>query len=229
MSVAGSREEFIQRMATALGERIPNPPTEAQIRRYFQTLRGNPQDALDAYVGYATNFFVHVDNSRNPRSDVVYPGGTGRNICDNFAEVLARRSEGNRHVIDCRGFSVMAVTLLTEAGFTSPTYMIAIPPSATGDAWQGHVFVRMTSPDGTRIYIGNNRIYNSPSGAVERLAGWSPEDSLNARYGIGDTYQEALEDAIDIVESRDDDPMSDPSRIAPLRARRFSVPSLRME
>jgi hypothetical protein len=230
MSVASNRDEFIQRIATALEEEVGNSPTQDQVRRYFRTLRGSSQSAIEAYEGYATHFFVHVDNSRNPGSNVIYPGGAGgRNTCDNLTEVLARRSEGGRHVIDCRGFSVMGIELLQEAGFTSPLYMIAIPPSATGDSWLGHVFVRIASPDGSRLYIGNNHIYTSPSGAVERLAGWSPQDSLNVRYAYGDTYQEALEEAVDIVETRDDYPMSDSSRVAPLSPRRSGVPSLRME
>jgi len=229
MSVASNREEFVQRMTTALEEEASNPPTQDQVRRYFRTLRGRTQDALEAYEGYATLFFVHVGDSSNPGSNVVYPGGAGgRNTCDSLAEVLARRSEGSRHVVDCRGFSVMAIELLREAGFSSPSYMIAVPPSATGDSWQGHVFIRINSSDGSQIYIGNNRIHASASGAVEHLAGWSPQDSTNVRYGFGDTYQEALEDAIDIVDTRDDDPLSDPSAIAPLAPRRSPSPSVRM-
>ena len=229
MSVAINKEEFVSRMSEALGEEVSQSPTEDQIRRYFRTLINNSQDAIDAYIGYASLFFVHVGQSHNPRADVVYPGGSGRDICDSFSEVLARREERGRHIIDCRGFSIMGVGLMREAGFGSVQYMIAVPPSATGDSWQGHVFVRMSSPDGRRIYLGNNHIYNSPSGAVEGLAGWSPEASLNVRYGVGDTYQEALEDAIDLVRERDEDPSSDDSVVAPLSARRSRTPTLREE
>ena len=228
MSVASNREEFIERMTAALEEEASNPPTQDQVRRYFRMLRGRTQDALEAYEGYANLFFVHVGDSRNPGSNVVYPGGAGgRNTCDSLTEVLARRSEGSRHVIDCRGFSVMGIELLQEAGFSSPLYMLAVPPSATGDSWQGHVFIRITSSDGSQIYVGNNRIHVSASSAVEHLAGWSPQDSTNVRYGYGDTYQEALEDAMDVVETRDADPSSDPSAIAPLAPRRSPSPAVR--
>jgi hypothetical protein len=229
MSVASNKEEFASRMSEALVEEVSQSPTADQIRRYFRTLSGNSQDAIDAYIGYASLFFVHVGQSRTPGADVVYPGGSGRDVCDGFSEVLARREERGRHVIDCRGFSVMGVELLREAGFGSVQYMIAVPPSATGDSWQGHVFVRMVGPDGRRIFLGNNHIYDSPSGAVEGLAGWSPEASLNVHYGVGDTYQEALENATDFVRERDEEPLSDDSVVAPFSARRSATPTLREE
>ncbi|MGB9595597.1 MAG: hypothetical protein ACPL7B_04875, partial [Candidatus Poribacteria bacterium] len=168
MSVATSKEEFVARMREALGENITNPnnPSEDQVRRYFRTLRDRTQDAIDAYEGYATLFFIHVDNSSNPNATVTYPGGAGRRICDNFSEVLARRSENGRHVIDCRGFAVMGVTLLMEAGFQFSRYMVAIPPTATTPGeWMGHTIAEMGTPDGRRVYIGNSRVYSHAADA----------------------------------------------------------------
>lgn len=232
MSVARNKDEFVSRMREALGENITNPnnPSEEQVRRYFRTLNGRTQDAIEAYEGYATLFFIHVDNSSNPNNTVTYPGGAGDGVCDNFAEVLSRNSENGRHVIDCRGFAVMGVTLLMEAGFRFSRYMIAIPPSArTPGEWTGHVIAEMITPDGRRVYIGNNRIHPYAANAVSHLAGWSPDDEINVRYGSGNTIREATDDADEIVTQRSRNPLSDPSIIAPLRSRRSFVPPLSRE
>ncbi len=226
MSVARDKEEFASRMREALGERITNPnnPSEAQVRRYFRSLRGRTQDAIDAYEGYATLFFVHSQYSSNPDTVVTYPGGAGGGICDNFREVLARRLENGRHVIDCRGFAVMGVTLLTEAGFQFSRYMVAIPPTATTTGeWTGHVIAEMITPDGQRVYVGNNRVHQSASSAVHNLAGWSPDDVANVSYGSGDTIQEATSNADEIVANRRQIP------IGTLRARQPFVPPLPRE
>lgn len=228
MSVARNKDEFVSRMRDALGENIANPndPSEEQVRRYFRTLNGRTQDAIDAYEGYASLFFIHLERSRNPDATVVYPGGPGgRDVCDSFAEVRARGSENGRHVIDCRGFAVMGVELLSEAGFQFSSYMIAIPPTAiTPGEWTGHVIAEMITPDGRRVYVGNDRVHSFAANAISNLTGWSPDDTINVIYARGDTIQEATDDADEIVRRRSEDPLS---RMGGLRSRPSFVPPLR--
>jgi hypothetical protein len=225
MSVATNKEEFVARMAEALGEAITNPnnPSEDQVRRYFRTLNGRTQDAIDAYEGYASLFYIHVAQSGNPHATVTYPGGAGGRLCDSLAEVHARRSESGRHVIDCNGFAVMGVTLLADAGFQFSRYMVAVPPGAITEDWSGHIFAEMIA-DGRRIYVGNDDIHDSPSGAVEGIIGWSPDDEVNVRYGSGDTIQEATDDADEIVATRRESPQSDPSSLGLFHSRRSLSP-----
>lgn len=226
MSVATTRNEFIERMEGALdGETVSNPPTEAQIRQYFRTLTSNPQDALDAYRGYASLFFVHVEQSNNPNATVVYPGGAGGNVCDSLSEVFARGQQGGRRVIDCRGFIVIASSLLQEAGFQFRGYMIAIPPDATGEVWAGHAIVEMSHSETGSVFIGNNHIYFSAAGAVERVSGWDPDDSPNARFASGDTYEETLEEAREMVRRRDSEALPGDG-LSGFRARRTFAPSI---
>jgi len=224
MSVVTSKEEFVARMAEALEEAIttPNNPSGDQVRRYFRTLNGRTQDAIDAYEGYASLFYIHVAQSGNPQATVTYPGGAGGRLCDSFAEVHARRSESGRHVIDCNGFATMGVTLLTEAGFQFSRYMVAVPLSAITEDWSGHIFAEMIA-DGRRIYLGNDDIIFSPAEAVVGIAGWSPEDEVNAEYGSGDTIQEAIDDADEIVATRRESPHSDHG-LGLLRTRRSPSP-----
>jgi hypothetical protein len=226
MSVATNKEEFVARMTEALGEGITNPnnPSEEQVRRYFRTLNGRTQDAIDAYEGYASLFYIHVASSNNPHASVTYPGGSGGQ-CDSFAEVHARQSQSGRHVIDCRGFAVMGVALLTEAGFQFSRYMVAVSPSAITEDWAGHIFAEMIA-DGRRIYLGNDDIIFSPAEAVVGIAGWSPEDEVNAEYGSGDTIQEAIDDANEIVATRRESPHFDPSSLGLFHSRRSPSPSV---
>jgi len=225
MSVASTRQEFVERVRTALREEVSDPPSSDQIRQYFRSLSNNSQDAIDAYKGYASLYYIHVSRSRHPGATVTYPGGTGRD-CDSWAEVLARPMENGRHVIDCRGFVVMGVTLLREAGFQFSRYMVAVPPNALQEEWQGHVFAEMTSSSGQTIYVGNDDIHYSAAEAVEGLAGWSPNDEVNVRYGSGDTFQEAVEEADQIVRGRIAHPRSDVNVVAPFSGRsRFSPPT----
>jgi hypothetical protein len=223
MSVASTRQEFVERVRTALGEEVSDPPSSDQILRYFRSLSNSPQDAIDAYKGYASLYYIHIDSSSHPGATVTYPGGTGRD-CDSWAEVVARPMENGRHIIDCRGFVVMGVTLLREAGFQFSRYMVAVPPSALQEGWQGHVFAEMTSASGQAIYVGNDDIHYSAAGAVEGLAGWSPDDEVNVRYGSGDTIQEAVEEADQIVRGRIAHPLSDVNVVAPLIGRRSISP-----
>ena len=232
MRTVFTQRDFVARMAETLSEEINEQnPSSDQLLRYFRSFSNDSQAAINAYEDYASLYHIHVGQSSDPNATVTYPGGAGIGTCDNFSEVLARSVENGMHVIDCRGFAVMAVILLREAGFRSPQYMIAVPPSATQPGnWQGHIFVRLThSSSGQVIYVGNNHVHDSPAGAVEGLAGWSPDDEVNVLYGIGDTYQESVEHADEIVQRRHDAPLSDVRVIDPLRGRHTFSPPVREE
>lgn len=226
MNVARSVDDFIEQMRTVLNETDVDPQSGEQIRRFFSALNGRPEDALNAYVGYATLFYRHVQSVGSSTADVVYPGGPGNNYCDSWNEVLSIASDGNgRRVIDCEGFAVMAVELLGLAGYQFRNYIIPISPSLTGNSWDGHIFVELRNA-GTSVFMGNNRTYSTASGATEVIAGWSPTDAVNARYACGQTIREAVEAAQQIIDTRAEDPMSDVRVVAPLSPRCSRAPDV---
>lgn len=139
---------------------------------------------------------------------MVYPGGPS-DSCDSWEEVLAARVEDGNRTIDCEGYAVMGVTLLTIAGFQLVEYINAVPT----ERWFGnhHAIAYMRMPQGTRgfIYISNAQIYQSLNSALESV-GFDPAQT---RCGRGDTLREASDEAYWIhVNSRVDTVVDETTR-----------------
>lgn len=231
---ASTREEFIQQMRDALGEEIENPPTPDQLRRFFGTLNGRTQDAIEAFESYASLFLIHPTHTGDSDdASVTYWGGGSEQFFDGMDEEYpALLMMNEQYIVDCEGFANIGSELLQSAGFTFNQFIVAVPLRGriegeprryTGPRM--HVIAEL-SIGGRRRFISNNRVYNTPQGAVSDLAGWNAFDSTNVRFGRGPTVREAAHDAHSIIVERQSDRFH-VDRVAPLRPRSTFVPPTR--
>ena len=187
-----SRESFIADMEREL-HRPPSlsngQPGLADLRAYFETLRGNPDGALRAYREYARSFLVHIETATSGGTiDVVWPGGS----CDRWDELVARPRRQHRRVIDCEGYALVAHRLLEAAGWDFAGYIVLYLPTQT-DPSDYHIVVVMEYPgdSGETVYIGSGNIHYSWSG--EATSVWGGEGSNARSSGLATTADEAME------------------------------------
>lgn len=197
MRFARERDEFIREMqqeaeAHGITEEISDPPSQEQIQRFFSYRRGSPEDAIDACEAYLGLFYRHSTEIRQGWG-VGYPAGPS-NFCDSWTEVFSLRPINGYRVIDCDGFAVLGVELLTIAGFQLVEYICALDIDRLNSS---HAMAYMRMPQGTRgfIYISNSLIYRSLDSAL-RFVGFDPD---RTRCGRGRTIREANEELSSIL------------------------------
>jgi len=183
MTFTTDRAEFIRQMREEFAnhndlENIPDPPTPAQIRKLFQYLRGRQGDIEIAFRSYVNSFYIARRGVY-----VSYPGGAG-DTCDSWSEVLLGERIGNRRAIDCDGYAVIAVELMKEAGYQFVEYIYAFSINEDWELENSHI-VAVMRLNSTKIFIGNDAIYNSLSSALDFI-GWE-----RYKFSTGQTVHEA--------------------------------------
>lgn len=185
MSDREDRDSFIELMrlfdeGNGIHEQISDPPSEEQVRRFFSYFNGAPpENAIDFFETYMRLFYVHGGPT------ITYPGGQSL-YCDSLTEVFSARIENGYRIIDCEGYAVAGVELLTIAGFRLVEYILVIEL----DRCEGHTIACMRMPQGAidYIFISNGSIYRDFDSALLRLG-----FNRTAR-GYGRTIREAMED-----------------------------------
>jgi hypothetical protein len=174
-NVRPAQDEFRGEMRAALNETVRNPPRESQLRRYFRSFRGRPQEAVQAYERYADAYGRH-DGEHNYRSrDTVYVRESdgrrlsgrremnrelrrgndvtfynGNNAPDNFNEATRDRGRDRRSNMDCEGFTKTARTLLGEAGLESSAVSGRVSEN------DGHSAAIIRDPESNRSWVLSN-------------------------------------------------------------------------
>jgi hypothetical protein len=155
------RRNFVEDMAKALGGRsialTNGQPSAADLRAYFKTLAGDPNESKKAYNRYAEAFYVHIDMlpaatpgiDWRPNQPTVE---TGLKTCDSWAQIepRTRMNDGsNRRILDCRGFSFIAADLLGAAEWQVMGYRAFLVPRRRDIPWHMAVEVHWTKSQGT--------------------------------------------------------------------------------
>ena len=188
MTYTTDRVEFIRQMREEFAnhndsENIPDPPTPDQVRKLFRYLNGRQVDIDSAFRSYLDCFYLARRGVY-----ISYPGGAG-DTCESWSEVLRGERIGNRHVIDCDGYAVIAVELLKEAGFQFVEYIYA---SSINEYWEienTHI-VAVMRLNSTTIYLSNDAIYNSLQSSLSAI-GWD-----RYIFSTGQTVHEAWIEAL---------------------------------
>jgi hypothetical protein len=187
------------------GKPAPNmPPTQAQLKEYFATMRGDSGAALEAYTTYCNAYQVHPANA-GAGADVAYSKTqikmAGHNVTvggpTSWADVAPPRrkvvSEGEhagKVINDCEGFVAIAATLLGAAGFELSRYVTATAEDAKG----AHALVVFRDPSGGTVVVSNSLIYG-PEDNTHALLGraWSdtPLAALPPTFYAGSSAAEA--------------------------------------
>jgi hypothetical protein len=138
------------------GIKTDNPPSQKDLKAYFGTFKGPPQDkagALKAYEKYADAYSQHTkgdatyaypDKSKHPQSwgDTQHPEKSG--------------SYEGKSMNDCKGYALMGKELLGAAGFTNPEFVSAGPRKG---ATVGHEMLAMKDDKGNPVVVSNGKTF----------------------------------------------------------------------
>jgi hypothetical protein len=143
---------FLADMRTA-GIKADYPPTEAQLVKYFKTLKDKPAAARQAFEAYTENFHVHPGNVKGEDPDIKYSQtkvkrGQSEYTTDvphEWSDVSKRTAKGSlyagRQMNDCQGYAFIGEKLLGAAGFK-----VAHNIAAMNGTKAAHAMVLFTHP-----------------------------------------------------------------------------------
>jgi len=218
--VSARQAAFRTEMQTATGTAPQNPPTEAEVRSYFRTLRsGPPSAAVSACERYQDAYARHSGGDHSYNSvDTTYATDpargrprilagaeaaerehrAGRNTTsiqndapNNFAEANAQRGSDGRARMDCEGFAVTSSELLREAGFSQRQAVGTFPDGSAHAA-------AIVSRGGHSWVMSNGDAYPvtgrgdaGTRAALDRAFDATVSDGVPATYYTGRSQDEA--------------------------------------
>lgn len=157
----------------------PNmPPTHAQLKDYFATLKGDPAAALAAYESYCLAYQVHPADAGLGNS-ISYSDTTfsmaGRNVtvggpmswadlAPPRRQVVGAGEHAGKVVNDCEGYVAIASSLLGAAGFEVVSYVVALAEPNK----PAHSLLLLRDPSGANVVISNGT-FCGPSDDAHRL------------------------------------------------------------
>jgi len=211
--VTPAQTAFRGEMRTALGRNVANPPSERDLREYFRSFRGKPEEAIGAYERYADAYARHDgehDYRSRDRQYVLDTDGRvlgGRNEAErlrrqghnytyfennapnDFREATRDRAADRRSQMDCEGYAVMAGSLLGEAGLNT-SQVVGNTSSTDGHA----VAVARDAASGRSWVLSNGDAYavnGNLRSTLDRAYGDTTMRGLPSTYYQGRSQDEA--------------------------------------
>ncbi|MCA9795353.1 MAG: hypothetical protein KC910_26275 [Candidatus Eremiobacteraeota bacterium] len=194
--VASQQAAFLDGMKQA-GIKASNPPTEAQLKKYFGTFNNakHRSQALDKFQEYSQAFHVH--EAETGHGDVEYSPETNYMLGNKFynskeaAEKAANKAQqpwdevasadasswkdingtdkhtDGRHIQDCEGFAFMGQELLGAAGYK--TSQVA----TWGENGTAHAMAVLQDPSGgPSAVVSNDRVFSGKDKTALLDQGW---------------------------------------------------------
>lgn len=160
--------EFLAGMQ-AKGVKADYPPTEAQLVKYFETLKGDPNAARAALAVYTKEFHVHPANVPGAKNDkdikyVAPEKGVSKDLSPhNWSDVANRPADGElnvgKQINDCEGFAFISEKLLEAAGFEVKGHVTGLDPRKKGpkdDPASSHEMMLFKHPNESRFTVTSN-------------------------------------------------------------------------